>query len=215
MLNEIRQLFRQSVEAFRREASVREPEDQVTELLSAMRRELVAARAALPEYDAVASRARADLASERDALAQCERRGAMASRIGDGETARVAEEFAARHRERIAILAPKAEAAEAEAVLRRREADEMVRRYREADANRFALLAQLRQAGAASRMRERMGPDARPFDDLSRMEDRVVGDAALADALEELGGIEERPTASRPDTVEERLRELKRRMGDR
>lgn len=211
MFNEIMSVFRRSVAAFREELSTREPEDQVAELLASMRRELVAARAALPEYDAVIAQARADLSREREALAQTERRGAMAERIGDSETHRIASEFAARHRERTGILEQKLRTAEAELELARRETEEMKRRYQEADANRFALLAQLRRARASERMKNASSGGV--FEDWSRMEEKVEREAAYVDALDELEDTPSPGTSSRQVSVEERLEELKRTMG--
>src|SRR5688572_2216117 len=96
MLNDLRRLFRKSIDAFRAEAGVREPQDQVAELLSAMRRELVRAKAELPRYEEVVVRSKAELVKERVALEECERRLAMAEKIRDEETVRIAGEFAAR-----------------------------------------------------------------------------------------------------------------------
>jgi phage shock protein A len=214
MLNEIRKLFRRSVEAFREELATREPEDQVAELLTAMRRELVAARAALPRFEADIAGARVELAGEREALLRCERRGSLAEQIGDAETVRVAAEFAVRHRERIVVLEQKVGATEAELALRRREAEEMKRRYQEADANRFALLAQLRRAKSAENMRQASSTQEGPLADWLRVEEKVERDVSYVDAL---GELEESPSpppsASDPGAVDARLQELKRRMG--
>src|SRR5687768_10484580 len=107
MLDDIFRVFQKSVNAFRSELNVREPEDQVAELLSSMRRELVTVRAAIAGLEADLTRAGAEVEAERVALEQCERRGAMAEGIGDSETARVAYEFATRHREKVTILQQK------------------------------------------------------------------------------------------------------------
>jgi len=45
-----------------------------------------------------------ELAVERQRLEDAERRGRLAANIGDAETGRIAEEFAAKHRERIELL---------------------------------------------------------------------------------------------------------------
>jgi phage shock protein A len=214
MLNEILKVFRRSVAAFRDEVGAREPEDQVAALLAGMRRELVAAKAAIPAFEASLGGTKADLLRERSALEQCERRGVMANRIGDVETARVAEEFAVRHRERVVVLEQKVAAAEAELAMRRGEAQEMMLRYREADANRFALLAQIRRAGAKERMRTAASDDEGAFADWNRMQSRVDDEAAYVDALGELDSTPSPArTAEDPATVEARLQELKRRMG--
>ena len=53
--------------------------------------------------DALAAAER-ELASERQHLADAERRGGLAAEIGDAETGRIAEQFAAKHRERVGLL---------------------------------------------------------------------------------------------------------------
>jgi phage shock protein A len=213
MFKDLQRLFEKSVAAFRAELDRREPEDQVAELLSAMRRELTAAKASLPELKEEAERARRDLAREREELAQCERRGALAERIGDAETVRIAAEFAERHRERIVVVEQRLRAAEAEHALRERESAEMMKQYQEADRNRFALLAQLRRSRAQRDMRARLDGSAGPFADFARMEEAVDEGSAYADALESLTDSDPPPAASPPTDMEERLRELKRRMG--
>jgi hypothetical protein len=91
----------------------------------------------------------------------------------------------------------------------------MLERYREADANRFVLLAQIRTGGTRERMRSALGDDAGPGADFSRMEERVNQDAFYVDALEDLDDDSPPPPPSRPSAAEmdERLRELKRKMG--
>src|SRR5690606_24914753 len=115
---------------------------------------------------------------------------------------------------KLRILEQKRAALKEELDLRRAESEEMTVRYREAEANRFVLLAQLRQAaGREARTAPPPGqPD--PFSDFSRMEERVHRDSDYLAALEEL---DDSPPPLRPDPdpaeVENRLRELKRRMG--
>ena len=213
MFEDISRIFRKSMGAFRTELNRREPEDQVAELLMAMRREWVAARANLPLFADHVERARRDLANERELLAQTERRGKLAEGIGDAETVRVATEFAARHRERVAVLEQKVAAAEAEKELRGREVEEMKRRYTEADANRFALLAELRRRQGHARMSAGAEETASSFDDFGRMEEKISDSQAYLDALDDL---EDRPppsSAPQPSDVDEKLRELKRKLG--
>jgi phage shock protein A len=212
MLEEIRKAFTEAWAAFRTELSRNDPEDQVASLLTAMRRELVAARAELPAYDDAARRAGAEVEREKGLLADCVRRGGLAERIGDHETVRVAAEFAERHRARITVLEEKARAARDEAGLRRREAEEMMRRYKHADANRFALLAEIRAQGARGTLRSAMGPGAPLDDEFDRFASRLDDEAAYADALNELDDTAPPPPPP-PDDVEDRLAELKRRMG--
>lgn len=168
--------------AFHAELGKREPADEVAELLGAMRREVVEARAALPEYREEVERTEAGFRRERELQAQCERRRAAAERIGDAETAEIAERFAAQHGERADVLERKAAAARAELELRTREADEMMRRFKEAEANRFGMVAELRTARARG-------------------------------SLDSLLDGDEPPSRPSPHEVDERLRELKRKMG--
>ncbi len=215
MLDDLKNLFSKTWDAFQAEAGRSEPEDQVAELLSAMRREMVEARATVPLLEEAVASARSALERERRALVDVERRRGLAERIDDAETVRVADEFAARHRARIAVLEDKVRAAEAERDLRKREVAEMSRQYKDADANRFALLARLRTTRAQGRMGAALGDDAPPFADLGRMGDTLGDRARYADALDELEDLDSPPPPPRPTAadMEERLRELKRRMG--
>lgn len=217
MFDDLQKLFRDSLAAFRAELGKREPVDEIAELLSSMRRELAATRASLPELDADAERTRMELLRERAELEQCERRGRMAEKIGDAETVAVAAEWATRHRERVRVLEQKEAALIAERELRGREVEEMQRRYRTAEINRFRMVEELMRERARLRREtlDRQTDDA--FADFSRMAERISGDEAVDQALRELDEMDRPPpppppSAAAPD-VEERLRELKRRMG--
>lgn len=215
MLEDLQRLFRESVAAFRSELDKREPEDEVAHLLGSMRRELVEARALIPKLQAELEGARGELARERDLLERTERRGKLAGQINDAETVRVAEEFSTRHRGRISVLEQKVSAVEAELELRRREAEEMKQQYQEADANRMELVARVRRAQSQDRIRSVADEAAHSFSEWDRMAEKMGDDSAYADALRDLEeevADPARPSPSAAD-VEERLRELKRRMG--
>lgn len=211
MFDELKKLFSRAWDDFHAELSRREPEDRVAELLTAMRREMVEARATLPALDESLARIRQELERERGALRDCRRRHELAERIGDAETVRVAEEFAARHARRVEVLEERLRAEEAERELRREEVERMSREYRKAEANRFAMVARIRAAGAEGRMRGAGGA----FDELDRISEDLGRGAAYAEALDELSDLDSPPPPPRPsaDDMEERLRELKRRMG--
>ena len=216
MLDDLKRLFSRTWSAFLEETARRDPEDQVAGLLSSMRREMVQARAALPLYEKNVQGTAAELERERRALDDTVRRGGMAERISDAETARVAKEFAERHRQRVAVLEEKLRAANAELQLRRAEAEEMMRRYKEADANRFILVAEIRRRGAHAALDAAGRRD--PYDPLhdtsSRMEERIASDSAYADALNDLSADAGAPPPPPPrPSVEAQLAELKRRMG--
>jgi len=214
MLDDLRTLFSRTWTSFLAEAGRRDPEDEVAELLAAMRREMVQARADLPLYEKGHAAAVAELERERRALDDAVRRGGMAERIHDAETVRVAAEFAARHRGRVGVLEEKVRATRAEWELRRGEAEEMMRRFKEAESNRFILVSELRRRGAHARI------DSAVPDELGRMEDRVASETAYADALGDLAGAAGAPpfprdsdVQARASDVEARLRELKRKLG--
>ena len=217
MINELKTLFSRTWDAFLAEVSKRDPEDQVAGLLSAMRREMVEARAALPTYEQAVRAAETELIRERRALEDAVRRGALAEKINDVETVRIAAEFAERHRRRIAVLEEKVRAARAEHELRTQEVQDMMRRYKEADANRFVLLNEVRRAQSQARVDDIGG--ARAFDDFSRAAEKIETDIGYNQALEELAdlaGPEPPPTGRSPEIdaeIDARLREMKRRMG--
>lgn len=212
MLNEIRKLFRRTAQAFREGVMARDPEDQLAELLSAMRREMVAVRASLPVLEEEIDRTAAELARERDELARCRHRGTLAEQIGDAATVRVALEFAERHQARISVLEQRLEATEAELAWKKREADEMRRRYQEADANRFALLAELRRAAAGERMRSALDPEQGAAADFIRMQERIEQEVRYSDALGEVEPQARNGRSAGAAEIEARLQALKERL---
>lgn len=216
-MNDLKRLFSRTWETFVTELGRREPEDEVAGLLGAMRREMVDARAALPTYGEAVRAAEAELLRERRALDDAVRRGGLAEKINDAETVRIANEFAERHRRRVAVLEEKVRAARAEQELRAQEVDEMMRRYKEADGNRFGLLNEVRRARSQQRIDGMTGGQV--WDDYSRVTEKLESDIAYGEALDELSGIDTTPPPPPPsahsvhDDVEARLQEMKRRMG--
>jgi hypothetical protein len=65
---------------------------------------LVEFKVALGQSKDALGPAERELGQEQKQLVDAERRGRLAAEIGDTETARIAEEFAARHRERVGLL---------------------------------------------------------------------------------------------------------------
>lgn len=212
MFDDLKKMFSQSWEAFLSELGKREPEDQVAELLGSMRREMVEVRASLPLLEQNHRAALAAVEREKKAMEDTLRRAAMAERIGDAETVRVAREYAEKQRRRIAVLEDKARAAKSEWDLREDESREMMARYKEADANRFGLLAEMRRQGTRGRIDAAMGGTR--ADDFARAEESIESDSAYADALD---GLDDSPRPRRAsldeDDIEARLAEIKRRMG--
>lgn len=100
------------------------PADRRTQA-QALRGALVEAKVAVKAmHDALAASA-ADLAQERRQAEDAERRGGLASGIGDQETMALAERYAARHRERVALLERKMVVQQEELRLAERELGEI------------------------------------------------------------------------------------------
>ena len=76
-----------------------------------------------------------ELAAERQQLEDAERRGKLAAMVPDAETVRVAERYAARHRERVAVLERKLAVQREELALVERELAEMTSEAKRAVAN--------------------------------------------------------------------------------
>jgi hypothetical protein len=185
MLEGIRRVWRETVEAFRSETEAREPEDVVAEMLGSMRREMVEQRVLISRLRDDLPVATRELEAERERLAACVRRREMAARIDDQETVRVASDYEERHRERVRVLEMKRVALEEELRVREAELEEMRRRHAEADAGRAALVAELRGSTRAA---------ASELDAEESAARRMDADLAAEEA-------------------ERRLAELKRRMG--
>ena len=210
MLDDLKKMFSQAWDSFISEVGKRDPEDQVAGLLGAMRREMVEARAQIPLLETNYKASVVELERERKRLDDTTRRRAMAERIADAETVRVADEFAEKHRRRIAVLEEKVRAAKAEWDLRQQESTEMMSKYKEAETNRFALLGELRRQGARARIDAAGGgPLGHDFD---RVAQQIDDEANYSDAL---SGLEDSdiPRPSPASDVDARLEELKRRMG--
>lgn len=121
MFEDFRRAWREAVSNFWRELRADEAES------GAVYREVGRARTQLERLGAELVETARRLKEERDHAAVCDRRERMAREIGDLETARVAAEYGARHRERAAVLERKLDALEAERTLCRRDLDEMER----------------------------------------------------------------------------------------
>jgi len=125
MFEDWKQAWREAVENFRRELKDSEEGDGSPPDVRAMRRDVVTARGALDKLDAEIAQTRKDAGAEREQEAVCRRREGLARNIGDGETARLAAEFAARHVERAIVFERKFEVLEQERALLRRDLDIM------------------------------------------------------------------------------------------
>jgi hypothetical protein len=109
------------------------PPGNLRDLARQMREAVVDAKVAVEEIRNAVTRTDADLAAERQRLADAERRGRLAAEIQDQETVQVAERFAAKHRERAGVLERKLAAQREELALAERELTEMQGQLKTAD----------------------------------------------------------------------------------
>jgi hypothetical protein len=177
MFEDWKHAWREAVDNFRRELEESEADDGSPAHVRAMRRELLTARSALDRLDREIGRARKDAEAERTEEATCRRREALARKVGDEETVRLAADFASRHAERADILERKVGVFEQERALLSRDLEEMER-------------VMAAQPGADEVLKEAPRPDvleerAREDRDFARL-DREARERAAEQRLEEL-----------------------------
>jgi hypothetical protein len=153
-----------------------------------LRRAAVEGRAALMALrDGLAATER-ELVVERQHRDDAQRRGALAQGIGDTETAEIAGRFVARHAERVTVLEQKLAAQQAELGLAERDVEEMVSQLKALELQGDVPPGAGAGTGAGAGSG---GLDAEEAELLKSQMDRAARDAA----------------------ADERLRELKKRMG--
>jgi phage shock protein A len=216
MFENLRNAFREAVENFNKELARDHVPETVDKLLKGMQDEVADAKVQLREIEDQIRRADAEVEREKSEVATARRRGKLAHDIGDTETAEIAMQYATRHEERQQVLEQKAAALRKEVELRRREVEEMLAKVKEAQVKRDSLTA----TAGRTEARESLGAADELFSELDRMAEKIGGEDARARAAEamddiDLGGddaFDPPPRAPEMD-VEERLAELKRRMG--
>ncbi|MCY3706802.1 MAG: hypothetical protein OXH08_15090 [Gammaproteobacteria bacterium] len=210
MFAKLRAAFREAVENFKTELNRDQIPETVDGLLAGMYREATDAKAYVSklEKDLAAARARAQRESEQAEV--CRRRQQQAERIGDEETVRVAEEFARKHEERAQVIEGKAEAILRELTVCRSDVDEMLEQIKVARQKSEALGA----TAGRTEARETLGRADDLFRDFDRMGEKVSGTESEAEAAAAFDR-EFEPGPSREENLEDRLEELKRRMGKR
>lgn len=216
MFDNLRNAFREAIENFNKELSRDQVPETVDKLLRGMLTEVTDAKVAIRELETQIARTDAEVAREKKESSTARRRGKLAEDIGDAETARVAGEYAARHEERGHVLEQKAAALRQELALRTQEVEEMLVKIKEARAKRDSLAA----SSGRSSARGTIGAADDLFAELDRMAEQIGDEDARARAAEsfddlDLGGddpFDAPPRAPELD-VDQRLEELKRRMG--
>jgi hypothetical protein len=170
------------------------PDADLRDVTGMMREAVIEARTSIERMREGVVTSEARLNHERQELADAERRGRLAAGIQDEQTAEVAERFAAKHRERVAVLEDKLEAQAAELALAEREYEEMKAQLVEQERKRPETEA-ARKVESAWRDLEAAG--------ISRPETDVEGEK-LRRAMER---------AAREAKADEQLEELKKKMG--
>ncbi len=195
-------------------------DDDVDQLIHAMRSELVDTKARIPELQKQlqAQLAGADIEKEKAEVA--ERRAAKAAEIDDLETVDVANRFATQHRQRLEVLVVKAEGTRADLLQHQDEVVQMTEQLKDAMSRRDSIGVQGRRAKAIDNQTSRFDS----VDAFDRMAEKMEGSADL-DAAEREVELHLDPLsepiprdfaaekAARELRAEHMLEELKRRMG--
>jgi len=215
MFENLRDAFREAIDNFKQELGRDQVPESVDRLLVGMRDEITDAKMRIRELEDLIARASAEEDRERKDFETARRRGKMAQNIGDAETVEIAAEYAAKHEERIRLLEQKVTALRQELAHRRKEADEMVEKFKVAKSKRDSLAATAGRSGA----RESIGAADDLFSELDRMAEKIGESEArgrAAEALDDLDldSLDDEYTPPPPEVdFDARLEELKRRMG--
>lgn len=216
MFEDLRNAFREAVQNFKDELDRESVPENVDRLLKGMIDEVTEAKVRLKGIQADLEETRKRIATEEQQVATNRRRGRMARDIDDEETARIADEYADRHARRLEVFTQKAAALAQEENLLAAEVEEMTGKVKEARARRASLAAE----SGRTRARDGLSGADDLFDAFDRMEDRIAGDEADAEAAEGFAsefddlGVDPYAPPQRPEVdVDARLEELKRRMG--
>jgi len=141
MFESLRDAFREAVANFKEEIDRDEVPEVVDRLFLGMKHELNEARDLLAGLEKQMEQARAQVKKDQDEEAVCRRRGEMASKVGDEETARIAIEFAVKYERRRTVLERKIVALDEERGIRVVELEEMTVHFTEAQQKRDDLAA--------------------------------------------------------------------------
>jgi hypothetical protein len=171
------------------------PPESRREVLAVMKDTLVRARMSLDDLRDGVAATRRRLVMERKELDTVRRRLGLAQGIGDQETVTIAQRFETQHAERVAVLERKLEAQESELALGEREVAEMTQ--------------QLKAAASG------VGSGMRPGTVAEEVHGDIAGvDDTRATLDREMAGLDRaQRRADAEAAAEERLAELKRRMG--
>ena len=220
MFEKLRNAFREAVDNFYEELNRDHVPETVDKLLKGMRDELADTKVQIRSLEEQIRKTLAQAEAQKKEAATARRRGEMAEKIGDEETAKVAREFADKHAERQGLLERKAVALKGELEFLEGEYEGMMAKVKEAAAKRDALAAKSGRAGA----RDTIGAADDLFSELDRMAEKIGDEESRARAAESFGDLDldgdaaddfdRELEAEEPEVdVDARLEELKRRMG--
>jgi len=182
-------VFERLRDALRAALDAATPPGDLRDLARQMREAVVEAKLAVQETRDAVARTERELGTERQRLADAERRGRLAAEIQDRETVDVAQRFAAKHRERVGVLEHKLAALREELALSERELGDMQGQLARAERDRPLTEAE-RSAERAWRDLQAAGgarPETDVRDELLKAEmDRAARDAAADRQLKEL-----------------------------
>lgn len=199
MFDNLRDAFREAVANFKEELNRDEVPEVVDRLFLGMKHELNEAHELLAGLEEQIEQARAQVRKDQDEEALYRRRGEMASKVGDGETARIALEFAVKSERRRIVIERKIVALDEERRVRVVEIEEMTVHFTEAQQKRDDLAA---TAGSSD-----TNDAIRAADEIFEELDRMAGD------VDEPGGTRAASDAYRPsnamDDLEREFRELR------
>lgn len=230
MFENLRRAFTDAVSNFKDEIGRDDVPQAVDELLRGMVSEVTDATAYVKKLEGEIEQADAKILKQRKGAETARRREALAQKIGDEETARVALEFAEKHERILEALEQKAVALRKELRVQEAEVTGMMAQLKTARADRDRLTA----TAGLSQTRGTLGEADDLFAQMDRMAEKIEGTKSEADAARDLGeldlGSSSGPSTPTPDPdLEEQfeiledgprkidfdaaLQELKRRMG--
>ena len=168
MFENLRDAFRKAIANFKEELAREEVPGTVDRLFLGMKNELADAKSHLAALDQQIAHARIQVKRDGDEEVTCRRRGDIARKVSDEDTARIAFEYAVRYERRRTVLERKIVALDDERVIRAVELQEMAERLSEAQDKRDTLAA-----AAGSRNNDET---TRAADDLFDELDRMAGE---------------------------------------
>lgn len=225
VFDNLRQAFRDAVSNFKEEINRDDVPEAVDSLIRGMIAEVTDTKAYVSRLGSDIEQTRQKVQRERKNAETCRRREDMANQIGDAETARVAVEYAEKHEQAVMVLEGKAQALLKEKTMKEAEVVEMLEKIKHARANRSRLIATVGRA----RTRDSINEVDDLFAEMDRMADKIGDTEHQARAAQDLESdldidplstvdpelerqfddLEDGPGVS----VDDRLEELKRRMG--